>query len=58
MTTWQMANTITVITSFWLGRYIVEQEQQGQECAKYGSKIIQSEIGQLDMIKVTQPGFS
>ena len=31
----QMANTITVITSFWLGRYIVEQEQQGQERAKY-----------------------
>lgn len=38
----QMANTITVITSFWLGRYIVEQEQQGQERAKYGSKIIDS----------------
>ena len=36
----QMANAITVITSFWLGRYIVEQEQQGQERAKYGSKII------------------
>ncbi len=38
----QMANAITVITSFLLGRYIVEQEQQGQERAKYGSKIIDS----------------
>ena len=25
----QMANAITVLTSFLLGRYIVEQEQQG-----------------------------
>uniref|UniRef100_N2A280 YhcG PDDEXK nuclease domain-containing protein n=1 Tax=Eubacterium plexicaudatum ASF492 TaxID=1235802 RepID=N2A280_9FIRM len=38
----QMANTITVITSFLLGHYIVEQEQQGQERAKYGLKIIDS----------------
>lgn len=38
----QMANTITVITSFLLGHYIVEQEQQGQERAKYGSKVIDS----------------
>ena len=38
----QMANTITVITSFLLGRYIIEQEQQGQERAKYGSKVIDS----------------
>lgn len=38
----QMANSITVITSFLLGHYIVEQEQQGQERAKYGSKIIDS----------------
>ncbi|MCM1160470.1 MAG: PDDEXK nuclease domain-containing protein [Roseburia sp.] len=38
----QMANAITVITSFLLGRYIVEQEQQGQERAKYGSKVIDS----------------
>ena len=36
----QMANSITVITSFLLGHYIVEQ--QGQERAKYGSKIIDS----------------
>lgn len=38
----QMVNAITVITSFLLGRYIVEQEQQGQERAKYGSKVIDS----------------
>lgn len=38
----QMVNTITVITSFLLGQYIVEQEQQGQERAKYGSKVIDS----------------
>ncbi|MCM1539437.1 MAG: DUF1016 N-terminal domain-containing protein, partial [bacterium] len=38
----QMANAITVITSFLLGHYIVEQEQQGQERAKYGSKVIES----------------
>lgn len=38
----QTANAITVITSFLLGHYIVEQEQQGQERAKYGSKIIDS----------------
>ncbi|MEY8377691.1 PDDEXK nuclease domain-containing protein [Lachnospiraceae bacterium 56-18] len=38
----QMANAITVLTSFLLGRYIVEQEQQGSERAKYGAKIVDS----------------
>lgn len=38
----QMANAITIITSFLLGHYIIEQEQQGQERAKYGSKVIDS----------------
>lgn len=38
----QMANTITVLTSFLLGRYIVEQEQRGSERAKYGAKILDS----------------
>ena len=33
----QMANAITVLTSFLLGRYIIEQEQQGSERAKYGA---------------------
>lgn len=38
----QKANAITVITSFLLGHYIIEQEQQGQERAKYGLKVIDS----------------
>ena len=38
----QMANAITVLTSFLLGRYIVEQEQQGAERAKYGAKVLDS----------------
>lgn len=38
----QMANAITVLTSFLLGRYIVEQEQQGAERAKYGARILDS----------------
>lgn len=38
----QMANAIMVLTSFLLGRYIVEQEQQGSERAKYGAKIVDS----------------
>lgn len=38
----QMANAITVLTSFLLGRYIVEQEQQGDERAKYGARVLDS----------------
>lgn len=38
----QMANAITVITSFLLGRYIIEQEQQCSERAKYGAKVLDS----------------
>lgn len=38
----QMANAITVLTSFLLGRYIVEQEQQGAERAKYGARVLDS----------------
>ncbi|MCD8131439.1 MAG: PDDEXK nuclease domain-containing protein [Lachnospiraceae bacterium] len=37
-----MANAVTVYTSFELGRYIVEQEQQGQDRAKYGAKVLDS----------------
>ena len=37
----QMANAITVLTSFLLGRYIIEQEQQGSERAKYGAKVLE-----------------
>lgn len=38
----QMANAITVLTSFLLGRYIIEQEQQGSERAKYEAKVLDS----------------
>ncbi len=38
----QIANSVTVFTSFLLGRYIVEQEQQGAERAKYGARIVDS----------------
>ena len=38
----QMANAITVLTSVLLGRYIIEQEQQGSERAKYGAKVLDS----------------
>ena len=34
----QMANAITVLTSFLLGRYIVEQEQQDAERANMEQK--------------------
>ena len=43
----QMANAITVLTSFLLWRYIVEQEQQGSERAKYGAKIVDSLLAYL-----------
>lgn len=52
----QMANAITVITSFLLGHYIVEQEQQGRERAKYGSKVIDSLSAYLT--KEYERGFS
>ena len=38
----QMANVITVLTNFLLGRNIVEQEQQGAERAIYGAKVLDS----------------
>ena len=38
----QMTNAITVLTSFFLGKYIIEQEQQGSERAKYGAKVLDS----------------
>ena len=41
----QMANAITVLTSYLLGRYIVEQEQQDSERVKYGAKIVDSLYG-------------
>lgn len=36
----QAANLITVYTSFELGRYIVEEEQQGSSRAGYGKRVI------------------
>lgn len=44
----QMANAITVLTSFLLGRYIIEQEQQGSERAKYGAKVLDSYMAYKD----------
>lgn len=35
-----IANTVTVYTSFLLGKYIIEEEQQGSERAKYGEKVL------------------
>lgn len=36
----QLANTVTVLTSFELGRYIVEQEQRGKGRADYGARVL------------------
>ena len=35
-----LTNTVTVYTSFLLGKYIVEEEQLGFERAKYGNKVL------------------
>ena len=35
-----IANTVTVYTSFLLGKYMVEEEQQGSDRAKYGEKVL------------------
>ena len=43
----QMTNAITVLTSFFLGKYIIEQEQQGSERAKYGAKDLDSSSSYL-----------
>ena len=37
-----LVNSITVYTSFLLGKYMVEEEQQGADRAKYGAKILDS----------------
>lgn len=36
------ANYATVITSFELGRYIVEEEQRGQDRAAYGAHVLEA----------------
>lgn len=38
----QAVNLITVYTSFELGRYIVEEEQQGSSRASYGKRVIEA----------------
>ena len=38
----QMASTVAVLTSFELGRYIVEEELQGKGRAEYGKRVIDS----------------
>jgi predicted nuclease of restriction endonuclease-like (RecB) superfamily len=38
----QMASTVVVLTSFELGRYIVEEELRGKDRAEYGKKVIDS----------------
>ena len=42
-----LVNSVTVYTSFLLGKYMVEEEQQGSDRAKYGSKILDSLSGYL-----------
>ena len=37
-----LVNSVTVYTSFLLGKYMVEEEQQGADRAKYGAKILDS----------------
>lgn len=37
-----LVNSITVYTSFLLGKYMVEEERQGADRAKYGAKVLDS----------------
>ena len=37
-----VVNVVTVYTSFLLGKYMIEEEQQGEERAKYGEKVLDS----------------
>ena len=37
-----LVNTVTVYTNYLLGKYMVEEEQQGADRAKYGAKILDS----------------
>ncbi|MBR0377290.1 MAG: DUF1016 family protein [Lachnospiraceae bacterium] len=37
-----MANMLTVYSSFQMGKYIVEQEQKGENRAKYGTQVLDS----------------
>ena len=37
-----IANMLTIYSSYQIGKYIVEQEQKGEDRAKYGSKVLDS----------------
>ena len=37
-----LVNTVTVYTNYLLGKYMMEEEQQGADRAKYGAKILDS----------------
>ena len=49
---WQMQ--LRFLPVFLLGRYIVEQEQQGAERAKYGAKVLDSLSSYLNTEEVSQ----
>ena len=37
-----VVNALTVYTSYLLGKYMIEEEQQGSERARYGAKVLDS----------------
>ena len=37
-----VVNAVTVYTSYLLGKYMIEEEQQGSERAQYGAKVLDS----------------
>ena len=37
-----VVNAVTVYTSYLLGKYIIEEEQQGSERARYGTRVLDS----------------
>ena len=37
-----VVNAVTVYTSYLLGKYMIEEEQQGSERAQYGARILDS----------------
>ena len=37
-----IVNAVTVYTSYLLGKYMIEEEQQGSERAQYGTKVLES----------------
>lgn len=37
-----VVNAVTVYTSYLLGKYMIEEEQQGSERAQYGARVLDS----------------